>query len=46
VIGNLEEGKRPPLEADTKQQLMKNATDLKDVVCRTAICEVRRTAGA
>jgi hypothetical protein len=38
-----EQGERPPLEAATKQRLSKTVTDWQNLVCRIAICEVRRT---
>jgi hypothetical protein len=39
-FGNPEEGERPPLEAATKQRLVKTVTDWEDLVCPVVICEV------
>jgi hypothetical protein len=43
---NPEEGECPPLEATTKQQLVKTVTDWEDFVCPIVICEVCRTVTA
>jgi hypothetical protein len=41
-----EEGERPPLEAATKQRLVKTVTDWEDLVCAVVICEMYRTVTA
>jgi hypothetical protein len=37
---NPEEGEHPPMEAITKQWLVKTVTDQEDLVCPIGICEV------
>jgi hypothetical protein len=44
--GNPEERECPPLEAATKQRLVKTVTDWEELVCPIVICEVCRTVRA
>lgn len=45
-FANSEEGERLPLEAATKQHLVKTVTNRKDLVLPIFICEVCRIGGA
>jgi hypothetical protein len=39
-FGNAEEQERLPLEAATKERLLKTVTDLEDLECHIVICEM------
>jgi hypothetical protein len=43
---DVKSGECPPLEAATKQWLVKNVTDWEDLVCPVVICEVCRRVAA